>query len=220
MAAAGANARFDPVRLQKYFFLLDRELEGESGCPHFDFQPYRYGPFDPAVYGQVEQLASEGLAIIDESRRYRLYGLTEEGLERGDRAAATLPERTSQYMAAASDWLFSLALSPLLLSIYDYAPDMAAEAIRPGMVEVSRIGRPKSPFLLGMARTFDWSGALSPSRDVRPAGSAALVRHWIAVGGYLRAAMKQVDAERIQAGALHPGERGARGQAEFRLHIY
>ena len=33
MAAAGAEARFDPVRLQKFFFLLDRELSGECGWP-------------------------------------------------------------------------------------------------------------------------------------------------------------------------------------------
>ena len=46
MAAAGAGVRFDPVRLQKFFFLLDRELDGECGCPHFAFRPYRYGPFD------------------------------------------------------------------------------------------------------------------------------------------------------------------------------
>ena len=129
MAAAGADARFDPVRLQKYFFLLDRELDGECGCPHFDFRPYHYGPFDRAVYVQLDQLVGEGLAVVDESRRYRLYGLTEEGLERGKRAAASLPEHASRYMAAASDWLFSLDFRELIASIYEYAPDMAVRSV-------------------------------------------------------------------------------------------
>ena len=193
MAAAGADARFDPVRLQKYFFLLDRELAGESGCPHFDFQPHHYGPFDPAVYYQVEELASEGFAIIDESRRYRLHGLTEEGWERGERAAEALSERTSRYMAAASDWLFSLDFQELLASIYEYAPDMAVRSVLPQIVASPRSGHSMHPFLRGMASSLDWSGTFGRSDRDRPTGAAALGRQWAAVGGYLRDAMDRVD---------------------------
>ncbi len=193
MAAAGADARFDPVRLQKYFFLLDRELEGECGCPHFDFRPYHYGPFDRAVYVQLDQLVGEGLAVVDESRRYRLYGLTEEGLERGKRAAASLPEHASRYMAEASDWLFSLDFRELIASIYEYAPDMAVRSVLPQAVASPRPHYSMHPFLRGMARSLDWSGAFSRRGRDRQAGAAALEGHWAAVGGYLRDAMARAD---------------------------
>lgn len=192
LAAAGTEARFDPVRLQKYFFLLDRELEGESGCPHFDFQPYHYGPFDRAVYDQVEQLASEGLAIIDESRRYLLYHLTEEGFASGARALADLPERARSYMAAASEWIFSLDFRDLLAAIYEYAPEMAVRSVLPSVVPTSRPASGTHPFVRGMARSFEWPGVRSRRASARrDAGAAALGRHWAAVGGRLRAAMDQ-----------------------------
>lgn len=222
MAAAGAEARFDPVRLQKYFFLLDRELDAECGGPHFDFRPYQYGPFDRAVYAQFDRLVREGLAVVDKSRQYRLYSLSEEGFERGKRAAASLPERASRYMASASAWLFSLDVPALLLSIYEYAPNMAIQAVRPEVVETRRLGAWKAPFLRGMARSVDWAGTLSRSRDVRPSGSAALARHWSVVGGYLRAAMKRADSQGTQAGLLlsGPDEKKGRDQAGLRRHAY
>lgn len=222
MAVAGDHARFDPLRLQKFFFLLDRELDGECGCPHFRFRPNHYGPLDRAVYDELDQLVRQGFAVRDESRRYRIYGLTEEGLERGKRVAATLPERTRRYMAGAATWLFSLDTSPLLSSIYDYAPDMAAKAIRPQIITTLREGEPGSPFLRGMARTVDWNGTLSRSRAHRPTGSAALARHWSAVGRYLRAAMKRADSRSAQGGPSpsRSAERRTRGQGAFRRHAY
>lgn len=79
MAAAGAGVRFDPVRLQKFFFLLDRELDGECGCPHFEFRPCDYGPFDEAVHGEVERLVREGWATFERYGRDRPTGATALG---------------------------------------------------------------------------------------------------------------------------------------------
>ena len=49
-AAAGPGAAFDPIRVQKLLFLIDREASDQIGGPFFDFQPYHYGPFDRAIY--------------------------------------------------------------------------------------------------------------------------------------------------------------------------
>lgn len=188
MAAGGAEARFDPVRLQKLFFLLDRELDGRYGCPHFDFRPYRYGPFDQAVYLELERLAREGLATIDEKRRYREYALTARGFERGNRALADLPDGVRSYFVAASEWVLSLHFRDLLASIYEYAPDMAARSVLPDLVPVQPPERAMSPFVRGMARSLDWHGTLSARRET---GAAALGRQWAAVGEYLSDAMDQ-----------------------------
>ena len=189
MAAAGAEARFDPVRLQKYFFLLDRELDAECGGPHFDFRPYQYGPFDRAVYAQFDRLAREGLAVVDKSRQYRLYSLSEEGFERGKRAAASLPERASRYMASASAWLFSLDVPALLLSIYEYAPNMAIQAVRPEVVETRRLGAWKAPFLRGMGAICRLGRYLEPFQGCPPfrfgcSGSALERRGGLFAGGH------------------------------------
>lgn len=192
MAAAGAKARFDPVRLQKFFFLLDRELDGECGCPHFEFRPYHYGPFDQAVYGEVESLSRQGLASVDDRRRYRLYGLTEEGFTNGARALAGLPERARGYMAEASGWIFSLDFRDLLAAIYEYAPDMAVRSVLPSAVPAPRPDSEARPFVRGMARAFEWPGLPNRrGRTRRDAGAAALGRQWAAVGDRLRAAMAQ-----------------------------
>lgn len=192
MAAGGAEARFDPVRLQKFFFLLDRELDGDCGCPHFEFRPYHYGPFDQAVYGEVEKLARQGLASVDEERRYRLYALTEEGFANGARALAALSERARSYMTAASGWVFSLDFRDLLAAIYEYAPDMAVRSVLPSAVPVPRPGSETHPFVRGMARSFEWPGPSNRRGRVRrDAGAAALGRQWAAVGDRLRAAMAQ-----------------------------
>jgi uncharacterized protein len=37
LAAAGGNATFAPVQIQKFFFLIDREGAHLFGGPHFNF---------------------------------------------------------------------------------------------------------------------------------------------------------------------------------------
>ena len=47
--APAKHAPHSPVQVQKLIFLIDRNIPREVGGPHFDFQPYNYGPFDKAV---------------------------------------------------------------------------------------------------------------------------------------------------------------------------
>ena len=189
MAAAGADARFDPVRLQKYFFLLDRELDGKWHSPYFDFQPDEYGPFDRAVYVELEDLARAGLAVVDARLPYRIYGLTDEGFERGKRNVANMPTYVRDYLARASNWVLSLDLRELLEAIYEYAPDMAGRAALPASFTPTREEATTHPFLRGMARAFDWPVPSRVNPSSRENGANALGRVWAEVGGYIRDAM-------------------------------
>src|SRR5690242_8635530 len=47
---------YTPVQVQKLFFLMDREIPDRINGPLFNFEPYNYGPFDPAVYRELEKL--------------------------------------------------------------------------------------------------------------------------------------------------------------------
>ena len=64
MAAGGQATLFEPVRIQKLLFMMDREIPHLLGGPHFRFAPYRYGPFDQAVYQELESLRDAGLVDI------------------------------------------------------------------------------------------------------------------------------------------------------------
>ena len=60
MAARVRGTRFDPVRIQKLLFLIDREAGTNFDGPHFDFRPYLYGPFDKAVFDELDALRHAG----------------------------------------------------------------------------------------------------------------------------------------------------------------
>src|SRR5207248_1751684 len=60
LAAGGENASYWPVQVQKLLFLIDREASALVGGPHFDFKPYDYGPFDRAVYVELDALSAQG----------------------------------------------------------------------------------------------------------------------------------------------------------------
>ena len=55
---------FSPVQVQKLFFLLDWNLFAEPENRYFSFQPYDYGPFDQAVYKELEALAQKRMVEI------------------------------------------------------------------------------------------------------------------------------------------------------------
>ena len=55
--AASKGAAHSPVQIQKLLFLLDRKLADRLEGPHFNFVAHNYGPFDRAIYDQLEELA-------------------------------------------------------------------------------------------------------------------------------------------------------------------
>lgn len=58
MAAGGAGTLFEPARIRILLFLIDREIPEPFGGPHFDFRPYDYGPFDGAIYDELDTLSA------------------------------------------------------------------------------------------------------------------------------------------------------------------
>jgi hypothetical protein len=79
LSGGGERATYTPVQVQKLFFLIDREAAVYLSGPHFNFKPYDYGPFDKAVYDELQYLTKIGLADIVQGDRARLYMLTAEG---------------------------------------------------------------------------------------------------------------------------------------------
>ncbi len=197
MAAGGAGAQFDPVRVQKLLFLVNKEIPQFVEGPHFDFKPYDYGPFDVAVYQELNKLSMENEMRINHSNRYRLYLLTDSGYARGAAMLAELPQLVSRYLKDTAQWVLSQTFRQLLAAIYQRYPDMAANSIVPYATSShfrTSYLLPTPSFLSGMARTLDLMGMLDDpptGKEGKQMDALAIRKDWIATGYDLEDAMER-----------------------------
>ena len=196
MAAGGPGAQFNPVQIQKHLFLIDREIPDWVDGPHFDFKPYDYGPFDKAVYGELDSLAMENQVNIDRSAQYRRYSLTGSGIKQGMAVLADLPEPAVRFLKESARWVRALTFGRLVAAIYQDYPDMRVNSRIPEVLSRyprAAIVHPIPSFLSGMARTFDFMGTLGGYQsgwwDNR-GDASAIHGDWAAVGDDLRVAME------------------------------
>ena len=130
--ATDPGAKFAPVQVQKLFFLIDENLSKVIGTSQFAFEPYDYGPFDKAVYHELEVLQSKGLVNIEQigaSAGQRRYSLTLPGQQAGEQVLSQLPEFARQYMTDLSAWVRGLSFAQLVGSIYKAYPDMRENSV-------------------------------------------------------------------------------------------
>lgn len=130
--APAQGGTFSPVQAQKLLFLIDRNIPQHVDGPHFNFQPYDYGPFDSSVYGVLDRLALEGLVdVIDlPGRSWKQYRLTDQGQAEGNKLLASIPdEKIRDYIASASSYVRKLSFTQLVSSIYKAYPDMKVNSV-------------------------------------------------------------------------------------------
>jgi len=120
-----------PVQLQKVLFLLGKRRPKDVGHPFYHFRAYDYGPFDVAVYSDADQLAEEGLVIVDRSRgnNSRRFNLTAAGEQEANRLAADVPEGAVEYLAEVVPWAQSLRFDELVRAIYEAYPETRANSV-------------------------------------------------------------------------------------------
>ena len=135
MAPAGIGA-FSRVQMQKTLFLLDRNIPELTDGPHFDFQPYFYGPFDPDVYRALEALARRGCLTIAPGQPSPTYSLTPNGLERGESELAKLDQGAQEYIYRVVGFVRTATFQQLVSSIYHAYPEMAESSLMPGRQRV------------------------------------------------------------------------------------
>lgn len=122
---------FSPVQVQKLFFLLDWNLFAEPENRYFSFQPYDYGPFDKAVYGELEALAKHGWVeiMVSQGANPRTYRLTFQGQKKGAEGLSSFPEATQQYIREVVCFVRSLSFAQLVSSIYQAYPAMKQNSV-------------------------------------------------------------------------------------------
>ncbi len=132
-ALAPANGKpHRPVVVQKLLFMIDREIPKLVDGPHFNFQPYAYGPFDVAVYTTLEGLAMMDLVEIIPERTWQNYRLTEAGQKKGDELFKDLDNKARTFIKDASKLLMRLSFSDLVRAIYKAYPEMKENSVFQG----------------------------------------------------------------------------------------
>ncbi len=105
MMAISANGRgtsFDPVRIQKLLFLIDKEAAAHVDSPHFEFQPNLCGPFDKAVFEELDALSGDGKVLVRRTGSSYAHALTQSGHEDGMEALTEVSMEARQYIEDAA----------------------------------------------------------------------------------------------------------------------
>lgn len=129
LAAGGKNASYSPVQVQKLLFLVDREGAELVGGKHFNFIPYDYGPFDRAVYDELDILAEMGLVDVHTPGRYRKYSLTVDGYRRGGEKLDSLPAHGRSFLGRVAEWIRPLNFEQIVATIYKLYPEMKVRSV-------------------------------------------------------------------------------------------
>ncbi len=128
-ALQGSSASMSPVQVQKFFFLLDKEIPTMTSGPHFNFRPYDYGPFDKNVYLEIEDLERKGDTQITTESGIRSYKLTQEGKRKGDILASHLSPKAKEYISRVGEFVRRLSFEQLVSSIYKAYPEMREKSV-------------------------------------------------------------------------------------------
>jgi hypothetical protein len=125
------GATYTPVQVQKLLFLIDRRIPRLVGGPHFNFEPYDYGPFDSTIYTELESLATIGLVeiISEPNLRWRKYRLTPEGVNRGIELLNQLDDEASTYIRALVNFVRRLSFAELVGAVYKAYPEMKVKSV-------------------------------------------------------------------------------------------
>lgn len=130
MATCGGHT-YSPVQLQKLFFLFDKRLAAEFSGPHFNFKPYHYGPFDKAVYEELDSLERDGLVEVmrEPHLKLRKYRLTPRGEEAGLELLKRLGAEPRDYVQRLSDFVRTATFPQLVSAVYQAYPEMKVNSV-------------------------------------------------------------------------------------------
>lgn len=130
LASAGGKP-LTPVQLQKALFLLGRELPKVTGKNYYRFVPHNFGPFDPTIYHDSEQLEDEGFVSVlyQAGRRWPVYSVTPRGLQRAHELEKSAPVTGVEYLRKAVKWARSLSFQQLVQAIYREYPEYRVNSI-------------------------------------------------------------------------------------------
>lgn len=127
--APAEGAGHTPVQVQKLLFLIDKEIPKLVDGPHYNFQPYYYGPFDASLYNELSELAKEGHVEIFPEQTWSSYRLTRKGQNAGEELLKNLRPQAQEFIKRVSAFVRSLSFPQLVSAIYKAYPEMKANSV-------------------------------------------------------------------------------------------
>lgn len=127
--STGNRDVYTPVQVQKMFFLIDRNVGDKVGGPHFDFEPYNYGPFDKGVYSVLMELTLTGDVEVIQQKKWMSYKLTTQGQSKGNQLFKTLSREAQSYIKKVSNFVRKSSFADLVSAIYKAYPEMKANSV-------------------------------------------------------------------------------------------
>ena len=196
--SAAPDGWMSPVQIQKAMFLFGQEAGQEAGealgDDYYVFKPYRYGPFDVAIYRDIEYLDSRGLVRIEhvDERAVRRFVITSEGHEEARNGMRGGNAELKNCLVSLVDWVKRQSFSDLLRNIYARYPQYAKNSVfrRRNLRDIG----------VGMDSAFDLFQ--QPVRHTRPWywDWRALRGDFDAIGRDMRRAMGVTDVQAQRSG--------------------
>ena len=114
----------DPVRIQKGMFLTSMRGPAKN---LYTFRPYNWGPFSPAVYGDLDRLVDEGLVLREDvaGRNWQRYSPSPAGVEVAGEFAKSLGDVSLKWMGSCRRFLTERSFTQLLRDVYAAYPEYA-----------------------------------------------------------------------------------------------
>ena len=127
VTAIAQEPGLDSAQLQKSLFLLGEELPQLVGADYYRFYPYKYGPFDPAVYSDWCSLRDERLV-----QGHDTITATPAGRQKACSLLEELPDEVLAYLDAIVEWVQERSFQELCDAIYAKYPAMAVNSAMKG----------------------------------------------------------------------------------------
>ncbi len=120
-----------PVQLQKCLFLLGKNLSDEVGADFYSFVPYNYGPFDPAIYSDAQELIDKDLVTLARvsGKKWAYYVVTSSGVMTAQNAASQLSPSVREYIKSVVSWVHQLSFVELITAIYRAYPEYQVNSV-------------------------------------------------------------------------------------------
>jgi len=104
-------------------------IPDQIGGPHFEFVPYHYGPFDKAVFWELEDLSSKGKVEISYQKSWRTFRLTVAGQLEGEPLLSKCDPTIREFIEECSRFVRRLSFTQLVSAIYKAFPEMKENSV-------------------------------------------------------------------------------------------
>ena len=129
--ATAEDGGLTPVQLQKALFLIGESKLDGLPTDYYEFVPYNYGPFDPTIYNEADDLgAIDQVAQIPvPGRSWAVYHITPSGQAEAQRIRSKSDPNLVAHVRAIVQWITGLSFSELLRAIYSAHPQFRENSV-------------------------------------------------------------------------------------------